>query len=34
MALGAGFACYMRFFELPQLTKHLKVGVKLQEEEE
>lgn len=34
VVLGAGFACYMRFFELPQLTKHLKVGVKLQEEEE
>lgn len=32
VALGAGLPCYVNFFELLQLTKHLKVGVKLQEE--
>lgn len=30
MALGAELPCYMSFFELLQLTKHLKVEVKLQ----
>lgn len=34
VALGAGLPCFMSFFELLQLTKHLKVAVKLQGEEE
>lgn len=32
--LGAGLPCYTSFFELLQLTKHLKVEVKPQREEE
>lgn len=34
VALGAGLPCSMSFFELLQLTEHLKVAVKLQGEEE